>query len=211
MSVIASSQRVPPPAGPMIISATEEAARNVSADYATETPSANLDSPGTQTIPAVGHAQRLKADPQHGDFAQAYASADVKLDAEYRTPTQTHNPIELFSTTAAWSDTQLTIYEPTQSVYGLRAEVARQLNMDPGKVRVISPYIGGAFGSKGATTPRTAIVALAAKRLNRPVRCIVSRAQDSPRSHTGRRRGSESNSARRATAGSSLSITRAGS
>ncbi len=40
-----------------------------------------------------------------------------------------------------------------------------------------SPFVGGAFGSKGPSTARSAIVALAARRLNRPVRCVVSRSQ----------------------------------
>ncbi len=85
--------------------------------------------------------------------------------------------MELFSTTASWTGKQLTIYEPTQNLFGLRGEIARQLQMDPADVRVIAPYVGGGFGSKGPSTPRTAIVALAAKRLNRPVRCVVSRSQ----------------------------------
>jgi xanthine dehydrogenase YagR molybdenum-binding subunit len=99
------------------------------------------------------------------------------VDGEYRTPTQTHNPIELFSTTAVWNDGQLTNYEPTQNVYGFRSGIAQQLRMDIENVRVVSPYVGGGFGSKGPLTPRSAIVALAARRLNRPVRCVVSRAQ----------------------------------
>lgn len=157
--------------------AAEEAASRVTADYAPQRPSAELDSEGTETVPAVGHAARLKKDPSHGDFQAAFDAAPVQIDATYRTPTQTHNPMELYSTTAVWNDSRLTIYEPTQTVYGLRAEVARQLGMDLNDVRVVCPYVGGAFGSKGAVTPRTAIVALAAKRLNRPVRCVVSRAQ----------------------------------
>ncbi|MGH8139841.1 MAG: xanthine dehydrogenase family protein molybdopterin-binding subunit [Steroidobacteraceae bacterium] len=157
--------------------AAEDAASRVTAEYARQQPSANLESPGTETIPAVGHVERLKSDPSRGDFDAAFSSAAVRIDAEYRTPTQTHNPIELFSTTAVWNDGRLTVYEPTQTIYGLRAEIARQLNLDVGDVRVVSPYVGGAFGSKGAVTPRTAIVALAAKRLNRPVRCVVSRSQ----------------------------------
>ncbi len=83
----------------------------------------------------------------------------------------------MFSTTASWTGRQLTIYEPTQNLYGLRGEIARQFQMDPADVRVIAPYVGGGFGSKGPPTPRTAIVALAARRLNRPVRCVVSRSQ----------------------------------
>ncbi len=157
--------------------AAEEGASRVTAEYTTQQPSADLDSEGVETVPAVGHAPRVKEDPSHGDFQAAFDAAPVHIEAEYRTPTQTHNPMELYSTTAVWDDSRLTLFEPTQTVYGLRAEVARQLNMDLGDVRVVCPYVGGAFGSKGAVTPRSAIVALAAKRLNRPVRCVVSRGQ----------------------------------
>jgi xanthine dehydrogenase YagR molybdenum-binding subunit len=155
----------------------EEGASRVTAEYAAQPPSCELDSPGTEELTAAGKVAMLDKDPAVGDFDGAFAGAEVKVDAEYRTPTQTHNPIELFSTTAEWRDGHLTVYEPTQSVYGFRAEIARQLGLDPESVRVVSPYVGGAFGSKGPMTPRTAIVALAARKLNRPVRCVVSREQ----------------------------------
>jgi xanthine dehydrogenase YagR molybdenum-binding subunit len=100
--------------------AAEAAAALVTADYARERPSADLDSVGTEELPAAGKVTMLKEDPKVGDFDQAYEAAAVRIDAEYRTPTQTHNPIELFSTTAVWSDGQLTVYEPSQSVYGFR-------------------------------------------------------------------------------------------
>jgi xanthine dehydrogenase YagR molybdenum-binding subunit len=157
--------------------AAEEAAAKITADYEPEQPSADLGSAGTQILPAVGNVDNLKEDPMHGDFASAYQGSAVTVDAEYRTPTQTHNPIELFSTTAAWANRQLTVHEPTQALYGLRGEIAYQLNMDVADVRVVSLYVGGGFGSKGSVTARTAIVALAARRLNRPVRCVVSRSQ----------------------------------
>src|SRR6185436_18129867 len=157
--------------------AAEEAAALVKAEYRAEAPSADLDSPGTQGMDAAGKVAMLDEDPEVGDFDAAYADAEIRFGAEYRTPTQTHNPIELFSTTAWWIDGHLTVYEPTQSVYGFRAEIAKQLRMDPAHVRVVSPFVGGAFGSKGPSTPRSAIVALAARRLNRPVRCVVSRSQ----------------------------------
>ena len=157
--------------------AAEEAAAKVTAEYRTGEPSANLDSPGTEVLDAAGKVAMLEEDPQAGEFESAYAAAPVRFGAEYRTPTQTHNPIELFSTTAWWNGGQLTVHEPAQSVYGFRAEIARQLRLDPAQVRVLSPFVGGGFGSKGPSTPRSAIVALAARRLNRPVRCVVSRSQ----------------------------------
>ncbi len=159
------------------LEAAREAADVVGADYAAERPSASLSSPGTQTVPAAGVSEMYSEDPKAGDFDHAYASSPVTLQAEYTTAPETHNPIELFSTTCAWTDDRLTLYEPTQNVHGFKVEIARQLRIDPARVRVVSPYVGGGFGSKGPMTPRTAIVALAARRLKRPVRCIVSRMQ----------------------------------
>jgi len=157
--------------------AAELAASRVTVEYSRQPPTANFDSPGTSQMDAAGKVALLDEDPCTGDFAKAFKAAAVRIEADYETPQQTHNPIELFSTTAAWSEDVLTIYEPTQSLYGFRAEIAHQLGMDIAKVRVISPYVGGGFGSKGPSTPRSALVALAAKRLGVPVRCVVSRSQ----------------------------------
>ena len=95
----------------------------------------------------------------------------------YETPAQHHNPMELFATSCVWNGDRLTIYEPSQYVHGLKNGVAEQLGIDADKVRVINPYVGGAFGSKGSMTPRTAIIASIARRLDRPVKLVATRDQ----------------------------------
>ncbi len=65
------------------LEAAQEAADKVTADYQVEQPSAGLDSPGTETIPAVGNTQRLKENPSVGDFKAAFAAAPVQFEAEY--------------------------------------------------------------------------------------------------------------------------------
>jgi xanthine dehydrogenase YagR molybdenum-binding subunit len=157
--------------------AASRGAELVDVSYDEKQASATIESAGTETIPAAGKSPMYPEDLKAGDFEGAFNNAPVKLDNEYSTSTETHNPIELFSTTCVWRDDQLTVYEPTQNVYGFKAEIAKQLQIDPQKVRVVSPYVGGGFGSKGPMTPRTAIIAVAARRLNRPVRCVVSRMQ----------------------------------
>ncbi|MBC7477823.1 MAG: xanthine dehydrogenase family protein molybdopterin-binding subunit [Pseudorhodobacter sp.] len=159
------------------LEAAEEAAALVRADYAEATPSASFDSKGTKRRDAVGNSPTFKEDAKAGAFDAAWDSAAVKVDQRYATSTQHHNAIELFSTTAMWQGDHLTVLEPCQNVTGWKAELARQLKIDPDNVRIVSPYIGGAFGSKGAMTARTAIVAIAARRIGRPVRCVVSRMQ----------------------------------
>jgi xanthine dehydrogenase YagR molybdenum-binding subunit len=157
--------------------AAEEAAHAVKVNYAAASPTATFNLPGTTSAPAKGQSSQFKGDPKIGDFARAFDSADVKLAAAYETPTQHHNPMELFATSCVWNGDNLTIYEPSQYVYGLKNGVAAQLGIDPEKVRVINPYVGGAFGSKGSVTPRTAIVASLARRHGRPVKLVATRDQ----------------------------------
>jgi xanthine dehydrogenase YagR molybdenum-binding subunit len=156
--------------------AATEAAALVKVSYDNETPAATFGSPGLTEGDATKESQHKQL-PQAGDAAAAIAGADVTIDAEYGTPTQHHNPIELFTTTCAWTGDLLTVYEPSQFVYGLKNSVAQRLGIEPENVRVVSPFVGGAFGSKGMMTPRTAMIALAAKRLNRPVKLAATRAQ----------------------------------
>jgi xanthine dehydrogenase YagR molybdenum-binding subunit len=155
--------------------AAREAAAKVDVAYIAETPSATFDCPGVEVEPHKITQQT--PDPKIGDAPTALASAEVKIDARYSTPTQHHNPMELFTTTCVWDGPHLTIYEPSQSMYGLKAAVAKQLAMDPAMVRTVCRYVGGAFGSRGGTTSRTAWIAIAARRLQRPVKLVATRDQ----------------------------------
>ena len=157
--------------------AASEAADRIKVDYDEQKPTATFGLPGGETVDAAGKSELYKEDLKAGDFDGAFAAAAVKIEAEYATSANTHNPMELFSTTCEWRDGKLTVYEPTQNTFGFRAAIARQLHMDQRDVRVICPYTGGGFGSKGPVTPRSAIVAVAARRVGRPVRCVVSRMQ----------------------------------
>ncbi len=156
--------------------AAREAAYDVRVDYDSEVASASFDSLGA-TEEAASETSKDHEDPHIGDGHAAYAKAAVKIDAQYETPPQHHNPLELFDTTCLWTDGKLTILEASQFVHGLRAGVARQLSMDPADIHVESRLVGGAFGSRGGTTARTALIALAAQRVKRPVRLVATRAQ----------------------------------
>ena len=157
--------------------AARDAAYRVRVNTTAAAPTASFSSPGTTSGRAKGQLAQFKEDPKVGDFASAFAAADVKLTASYETPTQHHNPMELFATSCVWNDDRLTIFEPSQYVYGLKNGVAEQLGVDADKVRVINAYVGGAFGSKGSMTPRTAIIAALARRLNRPIKLVATRDQ----------------------------------
>lgn len=158
--------------------AAREAAHRLTITYREDPASATFGSSGTAQKPYTEARSKEKHEnPTVGDFQGAFATAPVKVDANYATPTQHHNPIELFTTTCSWDGPKLTIHEPSQTVVGLQHGAAMELKIDPNSVHVVSPFIGGAFGSKGSITPRTAIVAIAARRLRRPVKLVATRAQ----------------------------------
>ncbi len=162
----------------MVIAETYEIARDAShriiVRYAPETPASTLDSPGATLI----HPEALdEKEKKAGDFASAFAAAPVKVEGEYRTPPQHQNAIELYSTTASWTNGELTIHEPSQFVVELANGAAAMMGIDPSAVHVTNPYIGGAFGGKGFMTQRTALIAGAARELSRPVRNVVTRDQ----------------------------------
>ncbi|MGA2552341.1 MAG: xanthine dehydrogenase family protein molybdopterin-binding subunit, partial [Burkholderiaceae bacterium] len=149
------------------------AANRLAVSYEEKELSAVLDAPGVEIEPAKPMSG---PPPVKGNAAKAFQSAPVQFEAQYGTPTQHHNAIELFTTTAVWEDGKLTIYEPTQFMWGTKAALAKELQMDPDDIRVVSRFVGGAFGSKGPNT-RSAWIALAARRLGRPVRMVATRAQ----------------------------------
>lgn len=151
--------------------AAREAAYRLKIEYRAAQPTAGFDDDGAQTEAVKGEWLRT------GDVDAALQSAAAVIDQHYSTPTQHHNAIELFATTCVWNGDQLTVYEPSQFVYGLRNGVANRLGIDPERVNVVSPYVGGAFGSKSSTTPRTGLVAYAARQLGRPVKLVATRDQ----------------------------------
>ena len=112
-----------------------------------------------------------------GDLQQGLDAAEVKIEATYTTQRIQHNPIELSATTAIWEDDDLTLYDTTQWIFGVRNAVATVFGMPQEKVRIISRYVGGGFGCKCFTWSHVILSAIAAKQVNRPVRVSLTRDQ----------------------------------
>jgi len=112
-----------------------------------------------------------------GSIKAGLAAAACTVKATYTTPTQSHNPMEPFATTAVWQDGSLTLYDSTQAISGTQKKVAAALQIKPDKVRVISHYIGGGFGCKLSTWAHVPLTAMAARKLNRPVKLVMRRGQ----------------------------------
>jgi xanthine dehydrogenase YagR molybdenum-binding subunit len=117
-------------------------------------------------------------DTADGDVAAALAAAEVTVDATYTTAMYHNNPMEPHATTALWEGDALTLWDSTQGVHPTRAVVAEVFGLHPEQVRVICPYVGGGFGSKGTAHAHVVLAALAARALpGRAVRLVLTRQQ----------------------------------
>ena len=121
---------------------------------------------------------RGPTDSRTGDFGRGLATAKVTIDHVYGTPIENHNPMEPHGTVAVWQgDDRLTVYDSTQGVFGVRKRLAQLFGLREDDVRVISLYIGGAFGCKGTPWSHVPLAAMAARFVGRPVRLFLTRQQ----------------------------------
>jgi xanthine dehydrogenase YagR molybdenum-binding subunit len=119
-----------------------------------------------------------KPDKPHGNAEKAYAAADVRHEAEYFIPTEHHNPMELYASTVMWDgDGRLTVYDKTQGVQNVQRYLCGVFDMKSDDVRVLSPYVGGAFGSGLRPQYQVVLAVLAARALQRSVRLVLTRQQ----------------------------------
>jgi len=113
-----------------------------------------------------------------GDAASAFAQADVVVEAEYRTQTVLHNPLEPHQSICEWVGDELHVYTSTQFIWGVRDAVAEQLDLPQDKVRVVCEFMGGGFGAKNGPGVYTFVAAELARRTGRPVRCALTRREE---------------------------------
>jgi xanthine dehydrogenase YagR molybdenum-binding subunit len=116
-----------------------------------------------------------KSISKRGDPDAAFASAPVKIDATYATPVETHNPIELHASVVVWDGDHVTLYETSQGVVNHRVVMAQTLGLPVENVRVITRFLGSGFGGKLFPWPHAAIAAVAARKLDRPVKLSLTR------------------------------------
>src|SRR5436190_2694608 len=115
---------------------------------------------------------------KRGDVDSALVTAAHKIDFVYSTPIENHNPIETYSTTSEWEAAdRLLIHECTRGIKQLQRVVANAFGLPQENVRIVCPFIGGAFGSKRFQWSHTLLAAAAAKLLQRPVKLTLTRPQ----------------------------------
>lgn len=126
-------------------------------------------------VPRNGIPRPPKA---RGNPEEAFAKAAVRIEAEYRAPAEHHNPMEIYAATAVRDETgRLTVYDKTQGVQNVRDYLCKVFGYSRDDLRVISPYMGGGFGSGLRPTYHVFLAVLAARELKRSVRVSLTRRQ----------------------------------
>jgi xanthine dehydrogenase YagR molybdenum-binding subunit len=160
----------------MVIATTLEAAAHaaslVDVRYASQPPLTDIDAPQAITQPG-----QFNRDYARGDADRALRNASEVTDLQFSIARNNHNPMELPATVANWDVDQLTVWDKVQSISSARQSYADAMGVPQENVRVISPFVGGAFGSAGETWPHQLLTAFAARRMQRPVKLVLTRKQ----------------------------------
>lgn len=168
--VVAETETAARRAAGMIDIAYREAPACLTMDQALAATAPNLGRPGNLALP-VEVIER-------GDLPAAEAAAEVVVEGRYSTEAQHHNTLEPHGCVAAWSSGILTLWDSNQGGHMIREHLAQTFDLALERLRVISRYVGGGFGSKISLKPHHVIAAETARRLGRPVRLFMARREE---------------------------------
>ncbi|MGB3797189.1 MAG: xanthine dehydrogenase family protein molybdopterin-binding subunit [Alteraurantiacibacter sp.] len=112
-----------------------------------------------------------------GDLAKAMSDAPHIVDARLTTTGHASAAMEPHAAIAEWDGSKLTVYASLQMLNYNISELADTLGMEEDDIRLISRFVGGGFGSKLGISEETVAASIAAMKLERPVRVVMSRQQ----------------------------------
>jgi CO/xanthine dehydrogenase Mo-binding subunit len=160
----------------MVVAETMEqanaAAALIEVTYQRDMPVLSFDDPRASRV-----SHPWTPDYMRGDVPRALTAAEVQVKQTYSTSSNTNNPIGLFATVAVWDGDALTVHDTTQYPHGVRDSLAAAFGIDPAGVRVLVPFVGGAFGAGLRVWSHVILAALAARVTKRPVKLVLTRAQ----------------------------------
>ncbi|WP_316800394.1 xanthine dehydrogenase family protein molybdopterin-binding subunit [Pedobacter frigidisoli] len=124
-------------------------------------------------------AKKLQGQPDYKRGIQdAYKTAEVKIEARYHLPIETHNPMELHGIIADWRpNNQLIVYAKTQGVKATQGAIANVFKIPVENIQVNSEFVGGGFGMALRTWPLEIATVMASKHIARPVKVVITRMQ----------------------------------
>ena len=158
----------------LVVAESEELARHaaalVKAIYDEDPAATNLE----EARPDARDAEDVP-EPR-GDAEEAIIHASVSIHHQYETPAEHHNPMEPFAATVIReADGSLTVYDKTQGVQNCHKYLTKVFGLHDKAVKVLSPFVGGAFGAGLRPRPQVFLAVLAALELERNVRVVLER------------------------------------
>jgi xanthine dehydrogenase YagR molybdenum-binding subunit len=156
------------------LGAAAHAASLVEARYARAPSLTDMDSP--QAVWEPGESEDMQ-DYARGDADNALRAAPVVSDLQYSIARNNHHPIELPATVASWDGDRLTVWDKASTIRNAVRGYTAAFGIPVDRVRVIAPFVGGAFGSAGRPWPHQLLTAYAARQVRRPVKLVLSRKQ----------------------------------
>ena len=113
---------------------------------------------------------------EFGEVDELMVGSDVIVEGQYFFEGSTHTPIEPHCAIGLWDGVgKLTVWSATQVPHYLHRELARVLELDPARVRVLQPLVGGAFGGKSEPFDLEFCVAKLSMLAARPVKILYTR------------------------------------
>ncbi len=106
---------------------------------------------------------------ERGNIEEGFKAADFVYEDAFFSPSAQHYPMEPHISIANFDGHNLTIWSSTQSPFPVRQELSRVLGIPLSRIRLIVPYVGGGYGSKGGIRTE-GIAALLSRLARRPVR-----------------------------------------
>jgi len=150
------------------------AASLIKASYTKEKYNTDFDEAIRSTTPLEGNNFKEYV---RGE-ANAWKNAAVKIEVEYRMPIEVHNPMEIHGITVVWEgENKVTLYEKTQAISSAQQNVMRSFGLKQENVRIITQYIGGAFGSAFYTWPHSMAALIAGRKVGKPIKLMLTRNQ----------------------------------
>ncbi len=146
----------------------EESDKTFAADRKPESQPANVFGPTANTFFGDGR----------GDVTEGIRQADVVVEGEFRTQVQTHCCLEPHAIVADWRPEGLTVNISTQNTVGVRDDLASAFGLPRAKVRVLTEFMGGGFGSKLSIGDFGYIAVELSRKAGAPVALFLDRAEE---------------------------------
>lgn len=148
-------------------------------EYETEPHQTNLTAVRDEAyLPLRKKSGFQKPPSPRGDAPRAFKAAPTRSCTDYRFSIEHNNPMEMHAATIVWNgDGSIVVHDKTQGAMNSHDYVCRVFGFSKSDVRVVSPYVGGAFGSGLRPQYQLFLAVMAARELQRSVRVVLSREQ----------------------------------